>query len=197
MSQHQWEPGMGDHISKIESKTNSTLGFLRRNLKRYMSLKKSMRDDITWQKLSETDIRSKSTDKLESFMSDYILKNCMFTTEISTHSKNDIDKCINDIKNMMCLASKLLPRQKPKGHAQPYWCPELTVLCRAKKQAWREWVKADRPRNDDSPLYGSATSWLKENWGPDRDSYIINMSLTTLINLTKLIISTKNCFGTW
>ena len=101
--------------------------------------RKSMRNNITWQKLSETDIRSKYTDKLESYMSDYILKNCMFTTEISTHSKNDIDKCINDIKNMMCLASKLLPRQKPKGHAQPYWCPELTVPCRAKKQAWREW----------------------------------------------------------
>ena len=115
--------------------------------------RKSMRDDITWQKLSETDIRSKYTDKLESYMSDYILKNCMFTSEISTHSKNEIDKCINDIKNMMCLASKLLPHQKPKGHARPYWCPELTVLCRAKKQAWREWVKADRPRNDDSPLW--------------------------------------------
>ena len=73
----------------------------------------------------------------------------MFTTEISTHSKNAIDKCINDIKNMMCLASKLLPRQRPKGHARPYWCPEFTVLCRAKNQAWREWVKAQ---------YGSATS---------------------------------------
>ena len=36
-SQHQWEPGMGDHISKIASKANSTLGFLRRNLKGYPS----------------------------------------------------------------------------------------------------------------------------------------------------------------
>ena len=39
--------------------------------------RKSMRNNIhvTWQKLSETDIRSKYTDKLESYMSDYILKN--------------------------------------------------------------------------------------------------------------------------
>ena len=88
----------------------------------------STRTIIRWQKLSETDIRSKYTDKLESYMSDYILKNCMFTTEISTHSKNEIDKCINDIKNMMCLASKLLPRQKPKGHARPYWCPVWSCI---------------------------------------------------------------------
>ena len=53
---------------------------------------------------------------------------------------------------MMCLANKLLPRQKPKGHARPYWWPELTGLCRTKKQTLREWVKADRPRNDDSPV---------------------------------------------
>ena len=46
------------------------------------------------------------------------------------HSKNDIDKFIKAIKNMMCLASNSLPRQKPKGYARLYWCPELTVLCR-------------------------------------------------------------------
>ena len=37
--------------------------------------RKSMRNNITWQKLIETDIRSKYTDKLESYMSDYISKN--------------------------------------------------------------------------------------------------------------------------
>ena len=55
-------------------------------------------------------------------MYDYVLINYLFTAEILKLSKNDIDKSINDIKNIMCLASNLLPRQKPKGHARPYWC---------------------------------------------------------------------------
>ena len=46
----------------------------------------------------------------------------------------------------MLSQAKGLPSNKFKKHLKPYWNPELNVLAKENKKAWKEWVAYDRPR---------------------------------------------------
>ena len=98
-------------------------------------------------KVSRGDLSIKYTEPVNCAMSD-VLEN----TDFENPSNENIDKVINDVVLCVIEKSKVLPRSKYKPNVKPYWSDELSELKKVKVITYRDWVCANRPREQSNPL---------------------------------------------
>ena len=158
------------------------------------SSKKHRGNNIKRHQLTPQDIETRYTILLEQIMYDYIMKNAQHLGEIQKWTEIDIDQCLGDIYNMMNNAGNKLPRPKFKNNKKSYWSRELNVLFKFKKEAWREWVAAGRPRDATSALwikYKERKKTLRCRQRQEQYNYKLNY----ILKLMKRRKLTKNFFG--
>ena len=98
---------------------------------------------ITWQKMSEEDIRREYTDKLD----EMLLYKFPPNKDLQGIS---LDTAINQLVCCMDTAASHLKRSKFSKGLKPFWSNELNVLHRRMKDAWHSWDAVGKPRDPDN-----------------------------------------------
>ena len=103
---------------------------------------------IRWDKLTSQGIKEKYQEVITPVLDRFIT-----SLDISNGSHEYIDRCFDQLIEIIHTATCKLPRSRFVKHVKPFWNPHLRELKRLKVSAYRIWVDADRPRNSDDPLF--------------------------------------------
>ena len=110
------------------------------------------RSKIKWSSKSESEISNLYSVYLDQMVEYYLTKN-EFPHDYKQWTKEIVEKAIEMITLCMKVASSALPKTKALCKAKSYWTKDLSSSSKEKKQAWRQWVMAGRPKSDDNFIW--------------------------------------------
>ena len=133
---------------------------LNTNISIYANPNVSDRRQVSWHKLTQSDIQMVYTEPLEQ-MCRVIFDNAGFDPDFvcylpefcGTHDINVLENIFAKISEAMIQASNLLPHTKFSKALKPYWNENLSELSKHKKQSRSEWAQMGKPRDKDNVYY--------------------------------------------
>ncbi len=103
---------------------------------------------VAWHKMSKSDIEQNYSTVVDSkLMVSPLMTNREQIGDVPT-SREFIENCVNSFENVVKDVCKGLPVTKYNKHLKPYWNTGLNESVTTKKQAWRAWLNAGRPREN-------------------------------------------------
>ena len=102
---------------------------------------------VRWSKISKDDLRDNYTTPVTNDLQSVLDK-----LTFGTHGKDDLDKLIGEVVQILKAHEKNLPKAKFRRNVKPYWSDELSKLKKEKVRCFGIWKQAGRPREKDNVL---------------------------------------------
>ena len=111
--------------------------------------------DTAWHKLSCEEIQCQYTKLVSIELPSHLDKIEAWYTLLRKEevSHEQLDCIVQTITNVLLDCSKQLPKKGCNKALKPYWTYSLKCLCKRKKEIYRIWKLAGRPRGDDSDIW--------------------------------------------
>ena len=108
---------------------------------------------VGWYKVTKDEIAHLYTDPLEELIIELIERKNIDCNNVDNLSEAGLNELISEISNIFINASKQLPQVKYNKALKPFWNETLSKLSKENKNVRSEWVRAGKPRDQNSTVY--------------------------------------------